>query len=79
MSADSMFSDLAEDFDWRDEAVLELFEEHDPDVVSLNDLRTAYRKVTDVRAGETLRERTRHLTKDGPFEYEGRQSWRYTG
>jgi len=64
-------------FDHRDQAVLEVLAERNPDCISTSSLQTIYRKVTDVRQGETLKERIRDLTEYGPFEYDGAANWKY--
>jgi len=56
---------------------LEVLAERNPDCISTSSLQTIYRKVTDVRQGETLKERIRDLTEYGPFEYDGAANWKY--
>lgn len=69
--------------DHRDEKVVKAIVADGRERVSLKELRELYRNHTDIRAEETLRERTRDLTKRGPFEHEQRglnsSVWRFTG
>lgn len=55
-------------FDRRDESVLAVLAEENPDTVSLQRIQTLYRKTTDVRNKETLRERVRDLVTHGPLQ-----------
>ena len=70
---------MTQSWDHRDQAVLDALDEAELEKVSLSDLRHAYRSQTDVRTSEKLKERIRHLTKNGPFERVKFQVWRYTG
>lgn len=59
-------------FDRRDESVLAVLAEDNPDTVSLQRLQTLYRRTTDVRNKETLRERVRDLVTHGPLQETGK-------
>lgn len=64
-------------FDRRDQAVLESLAADDPDAVPVKDLRKRYRKLTDIRQDETLKDRVKTLTNYGPFEYKSGSVWHY--
>lgn len=66
-------------FDERDARVLAALQECDPEKVHVTDLRTLYKRKTDIRRRETLSERVKTLVTHGPFEDCGRQKWRYVG
>lgn len=55
-------------FDRRDESVLAVLAEDNPDTVSPSRLQTIYRKTTDIRNKATLRERIKDLVNHGPLE-----------
>lgn len=78
-SPETTLNDIEPAFDHRDQAVLDILEQKNPDRVSLQQLRSLYRKATDVRQSETLKERIRFLTTEGPFEHAGGQTWTYSG
>lgn len=65
--------------DQRDKAVLKAIQARDQEEFSLRDFRQLYKAHTDVRKDETLRDRIRNLTQNGPFETCGRQKWLYVG
>jgi len=62
--------------DHRDHAVLDAID--DGTVVGLRTLRSLYHTHTDVQSGDTVKNRIKRLTTDGPFERAGTQAWRYT-
>ncbi len=70
---------MTQSWDHRDQAVPDALDEAELDRVSLTDLRHAYRSKTDVRDNHTLKERIKHLTREGPFERVKFQVWRYDG
>lgn len=55
-------------FDSRDESVLAVLAKNNPDKVSLTRLQKLYRRTTDVRNQETLRDRIKDLVEYGPLE-----------
>ena len=70
--------DAPTNWDHRDREVLDVLAHENPDTVSLAQFRRLYRQCTDVRREDTMRDRIQHLTTEGPFEYDGHQSWAYT-
>lgn len=66
-------------FDERDARVLQTLKQCDPEIVTVAKLHKLYKRKTDIRQKETLRDRTRTLLEHGPFEKEAYQKYRYTG
>lgn len=66
-------------FDNRDQRVLRTITERDSNVLSVKDIHALYRKRTDIRNSQTLRDRTQTLVEEGPFEQAGQQKWRWVG
>lgn len=66
-------------FDERDARVLRVLKECEPETVTVAKLHELYKRKTDIRQKETLRDRTRTLVEQGPFEKEAYQKYRYTG
>lgn len=69
---------MSPEFDHRDEAVLKTLVARNPETVGVKKLQKIYKRRTDVRDKETLRDRVKELTTQGPFEYEGSSKWRFT-
>lgn len=65
-------------WDWRDQAVLDVLEEKSVEVIGLGDLQSLYQHETDICDKETMKERIRLLVKNGPFEKVGLQKWRFS-
>lgn len=68
---------MAPKFDHRDKAVLQSLKGRNPEQVTLRDLQDLYKKRTDVRGQDTLRERVKLLIEHGPFEGK-RSPWEFT-
>lgn len=80
LEADDRFSDqLDARFDHRDREVLAAIADDEPETISLRRFQSLYRKLTDVRNPNTMEDRIRHLTNEGPFEFKRNQTWEYTG
>lgn len=63
--------------DYRDARVLEAIDVGDD--VHLRDIRELYTDRTDIRDGETLRDRVKDLVESEAFDHVGTQRWRYLG
>lgn len=66
-------------FDRRDRDVLGVLLQQRPERVTSKDLQNLYKKHTDIRQKETLKERVKNLVKRGPFDKIDHAEWRYRG
>lgn len=62
-----------------DRAVIDAIRSDDKREYSLEELRTLYKRYTNIRRSETLKQRIKTLTTQGPFEQVSAQRWLYTG
>lgn len=62
-----------------DRAVIDAIRAADKREYTLEELRTLYKRHTNIRRSETLKQHVKTLTAQGPFEQVSAQRWIYTG
>jgi hypothetical protein len=62
-----------------DRAVIDAIRAADKREYTIEELRTLYKRHTNIRRSETLKQRVKTLTTQGPFEQMSTQRWLYTG
>lgn len=62
-----------------DRAVIDAIRAADKREYTIEELRTLYKRHTNIRRPETLKQRVKTLTTQGPFEQISAQRWLYTG
>jgi hypothetical protein len=62
-----------------DRAVIDAIRAGDKREYTLEDLRTLYKQHTNIRRSETLKQRVKTLTTQGPFEQISAQRWLFIG
>jgi hypothetical protein len=62
-----------------DRAVIDAIRAGEKREYSLEELRDLYKQHTNIRRSETLKQRVKTLTEQGPFEQVAAQRWLYTG